>query len=102
MNAIRHIVVAALLAVWSFPAMALAKNEPASPPPLPALVTSTAAPGAAEQRAAEKDAAARYAARDQQAQQQNLQDWKGGEGVSIYVGSGVLLVLVVVLLILLI
>ena len=96
MNAIKRAVVVALLSVWCFPAVSLAKPEPAQPAPLPAVVTSTAAPGARTARSTE---ARQLAAREQQAQ--DLQDFKGGEGyVSIYIGSGVLLVAVIILLLL--
>src|SRR5205807_768600 len=43
MTAIRRAVVLALLAVWTFPAVSLAKPEPADPAPLPAAITSAAA-----------------------------------------------------------
>ena len=97
MTAIRNLVVVALLAVWSFPAVSFAKTEPASPPPLPALVTSTAAPGAAEARAAESAEATKLAAREKQGQ--NVQDFKGGEGAYIYVGGGMVTVVLLIVLI---
>jgi hypothetical protein len=100
MTTIKHLVVATLLAVWCFPAVGLAKPEPASPPPLPALVTSASAPGAAQARAAESAEATQLAAREKQSQ--NVQDFKGGEGAYIYVGGGALtVVLLIVLLVIL-
>jgi hypothetical protein len=100
MGAIRRAVVLALLAVWAFPAVSLAKSEPADPAPLPALVTSTAASRSAAARTAETREAAQLAAREKQAQ--DLQNFKGGEGVYIYAGSGVLLVAVIILLLLIV
>jgi hypothetical protein len=96
MKRIRGIVVAALLAVWCFPAIGSARSLPPEPAP-PALsvpngaAAAATAPGGAD--------AASLAAREHQAP--DLQDFKGG-GVSIYIGSGALLVIVIVLLIILI
>src|SRR5690349_7011092 len=101
MTMLRRLVVVALLAVWSFPAVSLAKPEPASPPPLPALVTSGSAPAAYGQGASQNTEAAQLAAREKQDQQ--LQNFQGGEGVSIYVGGGaVTLVLLIILIVLLV
>jgi len=99
MKKIQGVVVAALLAIWCFPAMSFAKPMPADPAPLPSVVTSTRAPVAAEAPATQNAEAASLAQREHQSQ--NLQDYKGGAAV-VYVGSGVLLVVVIVLLILLI
>ncbi|HVV48785.1 MAG TPA: hypothetical protein VHO06_03925 [Polyangia bacterium] len=97
MNKIRGLVVAALLAVWCFPAVSSAKTWASEPSSLPAAVTErSAAPAATPQQAAET---ANLAQREQQAR--DLQDFNGG-AVAIYVSSGVLLVAVIVLLILLI
>jgi hypothetical protein len=98
MKSIMRTVVVALLAVWCFPAVSLAQPMPATPPPLPAVVTTTSAAAATESQSGTAETA-QLAAREKQSQ--DLQNWKGGEGVSIYVGSGVLLVAVIVLLILL-
>lgn len=100
MKKIQGVVVAALLAIWCFPAVSSAKTLPAADPaPLPSAVTSTRAPVAAEAPATQNAEAATLAQREHQSQ--NLQDYKGGAAV-VYVGSGVLLVVVIVLLILLI
>jgi hypothetical protein len=99
MKKIQGVVVAALLAVWCFPAVSSARSMPADPAPLPSAVTSTRAPVAAEAPAAQETEAASLAQREHQSQ--NLQDYKGGAAV-VYVGSGVLLVVIIVLLILLI
>jgi hypothetical protein len=99
MKKIQGVVVAALLAIWCFPAVSQAKSLAAEPAPLPAAVTSTRAPVAAETTTAPSTETAQLAQREQQSQ--NLQDYKGGAAV-VYVGSGVLLVVIIVLLILLI
>ncbi|MFL5307709.1 MAG: hypothetical protein ACJ8F1_20995 [Polyangia bacterium] len=101
MKKIQGVVVAALLAIWCFPAVSQAKSLAADPAPLPAAVTSTRAPVAAETTTTTAPAteATQLAQREQQSQ--NLQDYKGGAAV-VYVGSGVLLVVIIVLLILLI
>ncbi len=100
MKKIQGVVVAALLAIWCFPAVGQAKSL-ADEAKLPAVVTSTSAPVPAQTPAPTTQAteAAQLAQREHQAQ--NLQDYKGGAAV-VYVGSGVLLVVVIVLLILLI
>jgi hypothetical protein len=99
MNRIRATVVATLLAVWCFPMVSSAK----------ALSSETASPTATASRAGTTDRstaisssnaeAASLTTREQQAR--NLQDFKGG-GVTIYIGSGVLLIVLIILLILLI
>lgn len=99
MKKIQGVVVAALLAVWCFPAVSSAKSMPADPAPLPSAVTETRAPVAAQTPVTQETEAATLAQREHQSQ--NLQDYKGGAAV-VYVGSGVLLVVVIVLLILLI
>jgi hypothetical protein len=100
MKKIQGVVVAALLAIWCFPAISQAKSLAADPAPLPSVVTSTRAPVAETTApATQSTEAAQFAQREHQAQ--NLQDYKGGAAV-VYVGSGVVLVLVIVLLILLI
>jgi hypothetical protein len=94
MKHIRRMVVAALLAVWFFPAAGLASPPPASAPALsaPALQGEGAnRPSSAEM--------AGFAAREKQTP--NLGDFKGG-AVYIYLGSGAVLVLVIILVILLI
>jgi len=100
MKTIRGLVVATLLAIWCFPAISSAKTLPAADPaPLPGLVTSTSARTEAPAAASTASEASDLSTREQQSR--NLQDFKGGYAV-IYVGSGVVLVLVIVLLILLI
>ena len=96
MNSIRRAVVAALLAVWCFPALSFAKPAPQESAPM-----SAPAPAASEAKdhGSYRDALANLTAREQKAQQ--LQDYQGG-GVVIYLGSGAVVVLVVILLILLV
>ena len=89
--ALRRGVVIVLLGVWFFPATGLT----APPAPIhrsdPSAQEVARSPGASE--------AASLAARERQTPA--LQNFEGG-GVSIYIGSGVLLVLVIILLIILI
>lgn len=99
MNRIRATVVATLLAVWCFPMVSSAKalsSESASPAATASRAETTESSTASPPRNAE---AASLARREQQAR--SLQDFKGG-GVTIYIGSGVLLIVLIILLILLI
>ena len=93
---------ATLLAVWCFPMVSSAKalsSEPAASAGMlgraPGASTTT---GAAATHSGGSEAAS-LATREQQAR--SLQDFKGG-GVSIYIGSGVLFIALIILLILLI
>ncbi len=106
MKMIRTVVVfATLFAVWCFPMVSSAKalaSEPASGGAMVAGTLSaerTAATAGTAATQAGGSEAADLATREQQAR--NLQDFRGG-GVSIYIGSGVLLIAVIILLILLI
>jgi hypothetical protein len=104
MTQIKRVVVAVLLAVWSFPALSSAapnRGENAEEAKLPAAVTETAAPraGAPAQSAPADSETQKLAQREQQTP--DLQNFRGG-GVSIYIGSGALLVAVIILLIILI
>jgi hypothetical protein len=89
---LRRAVVTVLLGVWCFPAVSLA----APPADRPAQHQQAAA--TARDRPGPSAETAELAARERQAPA--LQDFRGG-GVSIYIGSGVLLVVVIVLLIVL-
>jgi hypothetical protein len=96
MNQIRGIVIATLLAVWSFPAVGAARTPaPPAPQSEPPAAVSDARP-AASTNVSETTALATREARSR-----DLQDFRGGSGVYIYVGSGVLLVAVIVLLVVL-
>jgi peptidoglycan/LPS O-acetylase OafA/YrhL len=92
MKAIRRAVVAALLAVWCFPAVSLAKSEPPAPAPVVAQTTAPRAPAASAGTAAESES---LAAREQKAP--DLQDFKGGAAV-VYIGGTTLLVILLIIL----
>ena len=99
MNRIRAGVIATLLGVWCFPMVSSAKAVASEPAPLAAIVNgvgTTGGPGATPSSDSE---AANLSTREQQAR--NLEDFKGG-GVTIYIGSGVLLIVLIILLIILI
>jgi hypothetical protein len=117
MTYLKRIVVVTLLAVWTFPAISEAHssiapaNVPASSEKMPARSAPPAAPANGEgfgiprsELVALADSLSRQtettnlAAREKQAP--NLQDFKGGS-VSIYIGSGASLVLIIVLLLIL-
>ena len=102
MNRIRAGVIATLLGVWCFPMVSSAKALSSEPAPQAAMFTKigkTGTTGVPEATPSSDPEAASLATREQQAR--NLQDFKGG-GVTIYIGSGVLLILLIILLILLI
>jgi hypothetical protein len=97
MNQLRRIVVAVLLAVWTFPAVSGAAPTRADAR-LPPAVTDTSAARTGATQAPASSEAQRLAQREQQTP--DLQDFRGG-GVSIYIGSGALLVVIIILLIIL-
>ena len=97
MTMMRRLVVAVLLASWTFPAAGFAKSEPASPP----AATAPASSMAPTSTRSENAEVAALTAREKQAQNQNLTDFKGG-AVYVYLGSGAVLVLVIILIILLV
>lgn len=94
MKSIRSIVVAALLTVWSFPAVSQA--APAAPARVPPpVVEQVAAPVGLAATTTETQS---YAQREATAQQ--LADFVGGESAGIYIGGSTLIVaLLIVLLI---
>ena len=94
MKTFRTAVIAALLAIWSFPAVSLA-----APPPSPPAATQPVAPAPATQKQAAENEAVEMAQREQQTP--DLQDFKGG-AVYVYFGSGVALVLLIILIVILI
>jgi hypothetical protein len=98
MNRIRGAVVATLLAVWCFPAVGSAKALSSEPVSAAAMVSRAGTTGTAPASPSASESAS-LATREQQAR--TLQDFKGG-GVTIYIGSGVLFVVLIILLILLI
>lgn len=93
MKMLQRFVVVALLAVWMFPAVSLAKPRPAAS----AEVDPHTSPTSSPRQPPADDEAATFAAREQQSR--NLENFKGG-GLYIYMGSGAVLVLLIVLLIL--
>ena len=99
MNRIRAGVIATLLGVWCFPMVSSAKALSSEPASLAAKVGNVETTGGPEATPSSAPEAASLATREQQAR--NLQDFKGG-GVTIYIGSGVLLIVLIILLILLI
>ena len=94
MKALQRLVVLALLGVWFFPAVSQAT-------PLPAPSTEVAPRPASREAptptAADKEKGA-LAAREQQSQ--DLQNFKGGDAV-VYIGGSGLLILLLVLIIIL-
>jgi hypothetical protein len=99
MNQIRGIVIATLLAVWCFPAVGAAKT------PAPRAPWAAEAAAVSNTRAAvaatDPSEATGLAAREARAKE--LQDFRGGSGVYVYIGSGALTIaLIVVLLVLLV
>jgi hypothetical protein len=97
MKALQRLVVLVLLGVWTFPAVSQASPGPANTAETSAPARRPTPDGAAP---ATPEESAALAKREQQSKQ--AQDFRGGEGVYVYVGSGALLVVVLVLLILLI
>ena len=105
MNRIRAAAVATVLGVWCFPMVSSAKALSSEPTPSAAMVArvpkaaSAIATGGTAAAPSSASEATSLATREQQAR--DLQDFKGG-GVTIYIGSGVLLIVLIILLILLI
>ena len=99
MNRIRATVVATLLAVWCFPMVSSAKALSSEPVSSAAMLGRKATTAGTTATPSSDSEAASLATREQQTR--NLQDFRGG-GVTIYIGSGVLLIVLIILLILLI
>jgi hypothetical protein len=96
MKAFRTVVVAVILTAMFSPAMALAKSEPRTPPAATETVTlATALARAASMATTGTGEVAEYARREQKAQ--DLQNFRGGF-VYVYFGSGLVLALVIILL----
>ena len=99
MKTFRAVVVAAILGSFFSPAMGVAKAEPRLPPAATQPATPATAPVATNAAASTSGGeAAQYAQREQQAK--DVQDFKGG-AVYVYFGSGVVLALIIIILILL-
>ncbi|HXT99778.1 MAG TPA: hypothetical protein VN903_02220 [Polyangia bacterium] len=100
MKAFRTVVVAAIIGAMFSPAMALAKSEPRTAPVAAQQIASTAVAlknVAASTMNAQASESARYAQREQQSQ--DVQNFKGG-AVYVYFGSGLVLALIIIILIL--
>lgn len=105
MKAFRTVVVGVILGALFSPAMAMAKTEPQAVPPVTAqqvvtagVALANAAATGANAQTTQSSEAAQYAQREQQAQ--DVQNFKGG-AVYVYFGSGVVLALIIIILILL-
>jgi hypothetical protein len=94
MRLLRTVLVAVLLGSFFSPALGVARTEPRTQPV--AAQPLAAAPAATPK--AETGEAAQYQQREQQSQ--DLQNFKGG-AVYLYFGSGVVLALIIIVLILL-
>src|SRR4051812_7962211 len=95
-------VLATLFAMWCFPMVSSAKGLSSEPAPAAATLGRASSAATTTDTAATTSGsseAASLATREHQAR--SLQDFKGG-GVSIYIGSGVLFIALIILLILLI
>jgi hypothetical protein len=99
MGRIRAAVIATLLGVWCFPMVSSARALSAEPAASVAMVAKGTTTGGTAATPSSGSEAASLATREQQAR--NLQDFRGG-GVTIYIGSGVLFVALIILIILLI
>jgi len=100
MKAFRTVVVAVILGAMFSPAMALANSEPRTAPVAARALASTGvtlANAAASATNAQAGEASQYAQREQQSQ--DVQDFKGG-AVYVYFGSGLVLALVIIILLL--
>ena len=97
MRIFRTAVVAVLLGAFFSPAVGLAKTEPRVAPAVTQPVTGAAAAPASPSRSSSSEGA-QYAQREQQSQ--DAQNFKGG-AVYLYFGSGVVLALIVIILLLL-
>lgn len=107
MRAFRTAVVAVIVGAMFSPSIGLAKTEPPAPPVAARQIVQTgvalangvgSAANALNTDKAPSSEASQYAEREQQAK--DVQDFKGG-AVYLYFGSGVVLALIIILLILL-
>jgi hypothetical protein len=93
---IRRVVVAVLLAAWSFPAAAATNESNQSRTPVTEAASSSGASTASRTTPVSEQAQG-YAQREQQ--KPDLQNFQGGEGY-VYIGGSVLTVVLLILLIL--
>jgi hypothetical protein len=94
---LRTVVVAALLAAWSFPAAAATNEGASGTSRAPVTEVATSSGAASASTGAVSDQAQRYAAREQQ--KPDVQNFQGGEGY-VYIGGSVLTVALLIVLIL--
>jgi hypothetical protein len=98
MRIFRTVVVAVLLGAFFSPAVGLAKTEPRVAPTVTEPVSGAAAAPTSSSTSSSNSEGAQYAQREQQSQ--DAQNFKGG-AVYLYFGSGVVLALIIILLLLL-
>jgi hypothetical protein len=98
MRIFRTVVVAVLLGAFFSPAVGLAKTEPRIAPAVTQPVSGAAAAPTSSSSTSSNSEGAQYAQREQQSQ--DAQNFKGG-AVYLYFGSGVVLALIVIILLLL-
>jgi hypothetical protein len=98
MRLFRTAVVAVLLGAFFSPAVGLAKTEPRAAPAVTQPVSGAAEAPASSSSTSSSSEGAQYAQREQQSQ--DAQNFKGG-AVYVYFGSGVVLALIVIILLLL-
>jgi len=98
MRIFRTVVVAVLLGAFFSPAVGLAKTEPRIAPAVTQPVSGAAAAPTSSSSTSSSSEGAQYAQREQQSQ--DAQNFKGG-AVYLYFGSGVVLALIVIILLLL-
>ena len=98
MRIFRTVVVAVLLGAFFSPAVGLAKTEPRIAPAVTQPVSGAAAAPASSSSTSSSSEGTQYAQREQQSQ--DAQNFKGG-AVYLYFGSGVVLALIIIILLLL-
>ena len=98
MRIFRMAVVAVLLGSFFSPAIGLAKTEPRVAPAVTQPVSGAAAAPASSSSTSSSSEGTQYAQREQQSQ--DAQNFKGG-AVYLYFGSGVVLALIIIILLLL-
>ena len=98
MRIFRTVVVAVLLGAFFSPAVGLAKTEPRVAPAVTEPVSGAASAPTSSSTSSSSSEGAQYAQREQQSQ--DAQNFKGG-AVYLYFGSGVVLALIIIILLLL-
>ena len=98
MRIFRTVVVAVLLGAFFSPAVGLAKTEPRVAPAVTEPVSGAAPAPTSGSTSSSSSEGAQYAQREQQSQ--DAQNFKGG-AVYLYFGSGVVLALIIIILLLL-